>query len=52
MNQPSHVTIVNAIIDRNKETIMENYVRDIVGAFDFGCPSPTNISDPAHPLFG
>ena len=26
MNQPSHTTMVNAIIDRNKETIMENFL--------------------------
>ena len=26
MNQPGHATIVNAIIDRNKETIMENFL--------------------------
>ena len=52
MNQPGHATIVNAIIDQNKETIMENFLRDNVGAFEFGCPPPTNIIDHAHPLFG
>ena len=26
MNQPGHATIVNAIIDHNKETIMENFL--------------------------
>ena len=52
MNQPGHTTIVNAIMDRNKETIMENFLRDNVGAFDFGCPPPINILDPTHPLFG
>ena len=40
MNQPGHATIVNAIIDRNKETIMENFLRDNVGLFEFGRPPP------------
>ena len=52
MNQPGHATIVNAIIDRNKETIMENFLRDNVGAFEFGRPPPIDISDPTHLLFG
>ena len=52
MNQPSHATIVNAIIDQNKETIMENLLRNNVGAFEFGRPQALNISDPTHPLFG
>ena len=52
MNQPGHATIVNAIIDRNKETIMENLLRDNVGLFEFGRPPPVDITDPTHPLFG
>ena len=52
MNQPGHATIVNAIIDQNKETIMENFLRDNVGAFEFGHPPPIGISNPTHPLFG
>ena len=36
MNQPGHATIVNAIIDQNKETIMENFLWDNVGVFEFG----------------
>ena len=52
MNQPGHATIVNAIIDRNKETIMENFLRDNVGLFKFGRPPPIDITDPTHPLFG
>ena len=52
MNQPGYATIINAIIDRNKETIMENFLRDNVGLFKFGCPPPINITDPTHPLFG
>ena len=52
MNQPGHATIVNAIIDQNKETIMENFLRDNVGVFEFGRPPPLDITDPAHRLFG
>ena len=52
MNQPGHATILNAIIDRNKETIMENFLRDNVGLFEFGRPPPIDITDPTHPLFG
>lgn len=50
MNQCGNVVLVNAIIDKNKETIMANFQRDNVGAFDFGRPPP--LSDPSHPLFG
>lgn len=52
MNQPGHATIVNAIIYKNKETIMENFLLDNVGVFEFGRPPPLNITDLAHPLFG
>ena len=52
MNQPGHATIVNAIIDHNKETIMANFLQDNVGLFEFGRPPPIDITDPAHPLFG
>ena len=52
MNQPGHATIINAIIDRNKETIMENFLRDNVGVFEFWRPPPIDIIDPTHPLFG
>ena len=52
MNQPGHTTIVNAIIDWNKETIMENFLRDNVGIFEFEHPPPTNIKNPTNPLFG
>ena len=31
---------------------MENFLRDNVGSFEFGCPPPIDISDPMHPLFG
>ena len=47
MNQLGH-----GIINQNKETIMENFLRDNVGAFDFGHPPRTDILDPMHPLFG
>ena len=50
MNQPGNAMLVNAIIDKNKETIMENFQRDNVGAFDFG--RPPALSDLSHPLFG
>jgi len=40
INQPGHATLVNVIINRNKETIMENFHRDKIGAFDFGRPPP------------
>ena len=49
MNQPGNVVLVNAIIDKNKETIMANFQRDNIGAFDFGRPPP--LLDPSHPLF-
>ena len=52
MNQPGHATIVNVIIDRNRETMMENFQRDNIGAFGFGRPPPLDASDPAHPLYG
>ena len=52
MNQPGHATILNAIIDRNKETIMVNFLRDNVGLFEFGRPPPFDITNPTHPLFG
>ena len=50
MNQPGNAVLVNAIINKNKETIMANFQRDNVGAFDFGRPPP--LLDPSHPLFG
>ncbi len=50
MNQPRNAVLVNAIIDKNKETIMANFRRENVGTFDFGRPPP--LSDPSHPLFG
>ena len=50
MNQPGNALLVNAIIDKNKETIMANFQRDNVRVFDFGRPPP--FSDPSHPLFG
>ncbi len=31
---------------------MENFLRDNVGAFEFGFPPPINISNPTQPLFG
>ena len=52
MNQLGHATIVNVIIDRNKETIMANFLRDNVGAFESGHPPPIDITNPTHPLFG
>ena len=52
MNQLGHATIINVIIDQNRDTIMENILRDNVGAFDFGRPPPTNIIDPMYSLFG
>lgn len=52
MNQPGNATIVNAIIDRNKETIMENFLTENVGSFEFGRPPPSDITNPNHPLFG
>ena len=50
MNQPGNAVLVNAIIDKNKEMIMENFQRDNVGAFDFGRLPPLSLS--SHPLFG
>ena len=52
MNQPGHATIVNAIIDQNKEITMKKFLTNNFCTFDFGCPPPTNILDPTHPLFG
>lgn len=52
MNKLGYMTIVNTIIDRNRDTIMENILRDNVVTFDFGCPPPIDILDPTHPLFG
>lgn len=52
MNQLGHATIINTIIDQNKETIMANFLRDNVGVFGFGRPQPLDISDLAHLLFG
>ena len=52
MNQLGHASIVNAIIDRNKETVMANFLRDNVGLFEFGHPPPIDIIDPTHSLFG
>jgi hypothetical protein len=52
MNQPGHATIVNAIIDKNRETIMANFQHDNIGAFGFGRPPPLDTSDPTHPLYG
>ena len=52
MNQLAHANIVNAIINLNKETIMENFLRDNVGVFKFGHPPPIDIKNPTHPLFG
>lgn len=50
MNQLGNAVLVNAIIDKNKETIMANFKRDNIRAFNFGRPPP--LSDPSHPLFG
>ena len=47
MNQPGNAVLVNAIIDKNKETIMANFRRKNVGTFDFGRPPP--LSYPSHP---
>jgi hypothetical protein len=52
INQPGHVTIINAIIDQNRETIMAKFLRDNVSVFDFGRSPPINITDPVHSLFG
>lgn len=52
MNQLGHATIVNAIIDQNKETIITNVLRDNVGVFEFGRPPPIDITDLNHLLFG
>ncbi len=49
MNQPGNAVLVNAIIDKKKETIIANFQRDNIGAFNFGRPPP--LSDPSHPLF-
>ena len=51
MNQPGHTTIVNTIIDRNRETIIENFLRDNVVVFGFRRPSPLDTFDPSYPLF-
>ena len=41
---------MNAIIEKNKETIMANFQKDNTRASDFENPTP--LSDPSHPLFG
>lgn len=38
MNQLGYATIINSIIDQNRETIMENLMRDNVHVFGFGRP--------------
>lgn len=52
MNQLGHATIVNAIIDQNKETIMANVQCDNISTFGFGRPPPMDMTDPTHPLYG
>ncbi len=52
MHQLGHMTIANAIIGRNRETIMVDFLRDNVGVFGFGRPPPLDIYDPVHSLFG
>ena len=52
MTQLGNVTFVNAIIAKNRETIMANFQRDNISAFGFGRPPPLDILDPTHPLFG
>ena len=66
MIQPGNATLVNSIIDKNKDTIMENFQKDNVGAFNFGKPTPLldlmhllfrklpppiSLDDPNHPLY-
>ena len=48
MNCLGNTTIVNAIIDININTIMENFQKDKIEEPNFENPTP--LSDPSHPL--
>ena len=50
MNQLGNATLVNAIIDKNLNTIIANFQKDKTTEPDFENPIP--LSDPSHPLFG
>ena len=48
MNQLENVTLVNAIIDKNINTIMENFQKDKIEKPDYENPTP--LLDPSHPF--
>ena len=50
MNQSKNATLVNAIIDKNLNTIIANFQKDKIEEPAFTNTIP--LSDPSHPLFG
>ena len=50
MNQLGNATLVNAIIDKNINTIIEKFQKDKIEEPNFENPIP--LLDPSHPLFG